>query len=237
MNRQRETNPSPDSPESPDSPRSTARLNEDLTLATLKDAVAADIEQIAADSALMKSRKVRLAVAAHQRTPRRIALRLIRELYTFDLMQFSLMPVAPADLKRIADDLLVARLAAVSLGERVSLARRASGKVSAALLLDKESRVWQAALENPRITEAAVVHAVQKTGSSPAFIEAVCRHAKWSPRVEIRAALLRNAHTPLARALEFARKIPPAQLRDILHTSRLPVRIKGYLRKEMRPNR
>jgi hypothetical protein len=26
-------------------------------------------------------------------------------------------------------------------------------------------------------------------------------------------------------------------LRDILHTSRLPVRIKGYLRKEMRPNR
>ena len=54
---------------------------------------------------------------------------------------------------------------------------------------------------------------------------------------EIRAALLRNAHTPLARALEFARKIPPAQLRDILHTSRLPVRIKGYLRKEMRPNR
>jgi hypothetical protein len=234
MNRQRETSPSPNFPESRDSSRSTARLDEDLTLATLKDADAASIEQIAADPSLMKSRKVRLAVAAHQRTPRRIALRLIRELYTFDLMQFSLMPAALADLKRMADDLLVGRLAAVSLGERVSLGRRSSGRVAGTLLLDKESRVWQAALENPRITEAAVVRAVQKTGASPTFIEAVCRHAKWSLRVEIRTALLRNAHTPLARALEFARKIPPAQLRDILHTSRLPEKIKEYLRKEVR---
>jgi hypothetical protein len=257
MNRQRETTPSPDAPEPPDPARSNlvhgspahgspahgnparvnpARVNPDRALAALKDADTrpSDIEQIVADSALMKSRKVRLAVAAHLRTPRRIALRLIRELYTFDLMQFSLMPVAPADLKRIADDQLVTRLASVSLGERVSLARRSSGRVAAALLLDKESRVWQAALENPRITEAAVVRAVQKNGSSPAFIEAVCRHSKWSLRVEIRSALLRNAHTPLARALEFARRIPPAQLRDILHTSHLPEKIKEYLRKEMR---
>ena len=64
----------------------------------------------------MKSRKVRLALAAHPRTPRRIALRLIRELYTFDLMQFSLIPAVAADLKRVADELLVARLASITSG-------------------------------------------------------------------------------------------------------------------------
>ena len=67
-----------------------------------------EIEQISAeDAGVMKSRKVRLALAAHPRTPRRIALRVIRELYTFELMQFALTPAAAADLKRVADELLV----------------------------------------------------------------------------------------------------------------------------------
>lgn len=210
-------------------------LNEDLALAELKkrDLAAEAIEEISQNSGLMKLRKVRLAVACHPHTPRRLALKIIRELYTFDLMQFALTPHAAADLKRLAEELLANRLAAITLGERTSLARRSSELVVVALLLDKESRVWQAALENPRITELAVVRALQKSGASAAFVVAVSHHSKWSLRPEVQVALLRNAHTPLARAIEFARRIPPAQLRDILHASRLPEKIKNYLRKEI----
>jgi hypothetical protein len=75
---------------------------------------------------------------------------------------------------------------------------------------------------------------VLRPGATPAFIKAVCQHAKWSLRPEIRTALLRSEHTPMARALEFARRIPPAQLRDILHASRLPEKIKSYLREELK---
>ncbi len=210
-------------------------LNEDTVLSLLKkaDLTVSQVDGITRNTGAMKSRKVRIAVAAHLRTPRRIALRLIRELYTFDLMHFSLLPAAPADLKRVADELLVSRLASISLGERISLARRGSAMVTAALLSDKESRVWQAAVGNPRVTEAAVVKALQRAHTTPAFVEAVSRHTKWSPRSEVRIALLRNAHTPLARALEFARRIPPAHLRDILHASKLPQKTKDYLRKEI----
>jgi hypothetical protein len=211
-------------------------LTEDLALALLKrtDLLAQDIEQLAKNASLLKSRKVRLALAAHPRAPRRIALRLIRELYTFDLVHFSQIPAAAADLKRAADELLVARLASISLGERISLARRCSVLVATALLHDKESRVWQTAMENPRLTETAVTKALQRPGSTPGLVEAVCRHAKWSVRPEIRLALLRNAHTPLARALEFARRLPPAVLRDVLHASHLPEKIKAYLRKDLK---
>jgi hypothetical protein len=214
-------------------------LNEDLALAQLKnrDLPTKQVEQISQDAGLMKSRKVRLAVAAHPRTPRRIALRTIRELYTFELMQFALTHSAAPDLKRVADELLVGRLASTSLGERITLARRASQLVTAALLLDKDKRVWEPALENPRITEAAIVKVLQRTTAAPAFVQAVCRHPKWSVRPEIRVALLRNAHTPLARAIEFARGIQPRQLRDILHTSRLPPRTKEYLRKKVAGDR
>ncbi len=209
--------------------------NEDLALAQFKDPELSSeaIDAIHRDSGLMQSRKIRLAMASHPHAPRRIALRIVRELYTFELMQFALTPVAAADLKRLAEELLVSRLSAITLGERISLARRSSTRVAGALLLDKERQVWQPALENPRLTEAAVVRALQRSTAGAAFVDAVCHDTKWSLRNEVQVALLRNAHTPLAKAVEFARRIPPRQLRDILHSSRLPEKIKSYLRKEM----
>jgi hypothetical protein len=212
----------------------TSALTEDLALAELKnqDLTSNVIEQISRNTAAMKSRKVRIAVASHPRAPRRIALRIIRELYTFELMKFALMPAAAADLKRVADELLLSRVTSITLGERISLARRSSTVVAGALLLDKESQVWQPALENVRLTEAAVVKALQRSTATRAFVEAVCHHAKWSVRREVQVALLRNAHTPLAKALELARRIPARQLRDILHTSKLPEGIKSQLRKK-----
>jgi hypothetical protein len=214
---------------------SNPALAQDMALALLKrrDLAADAVEKISKNASLIKQRKVRLAVAAHPLAHRRIALRLIREFYTFDLMQFALLPAVAADLKRAADELLVSRVASITLGERIALARRASALVAAALLLDKEARVWQTALQNSRLTEAAIVKALLRSSASAAFVEGVCRHAKWSPRPEIRVALLRNEKTPLARALDFARTLPPAQLRDVLHASRLPERIKHYLREAL----
>jgi len=149
-------------------------------------------------------------------------------------MRFALAVGPAADLKRIADELLVGRLATISLGEKISLARRSSEMIAGALLLDKEKRVWSAALENPRMTERAVVKALQKSSASVGFVGTVSRHPKWCVRPEVSTALLRNAHTPLARAIEFASRVPPKLLRDILHTSHLPDEIKGYLRAGLR---
>ncbi len=222
-----------------DSESGSSALTADMALARLRDrALSGDaIEQIVRDTGAMKSRKVQVALAAHPRVPRRVALRLIREFCTFDLMQFSLLPAIAADLKRVADEQLIARIASITLGERVSLARRSSARVAAALLLDKVSRVWQSALENPRVTEPAIVKALVGTGASPAFVTAVCHDVKWSVRPEIRVALLRNQFTPPNFALEFARGLPPARLRDmlrdILQTSRMPEKTKVLLQKEL----
>jgi hypothetical protein len=222
-------------PSSSFNPGSDPALTEDASLALLenRDLPIEQIEQISKNRTTMKSRKVRLALAAHPHAPRRVALRLIREFYTFDLVQFASMPAAAADLKRVADELLISRFTSITLGERISLARRSSATVAAALLLDKEPSVWQPALENPRLTEAAIVKALQRPGATVAFVEAVCHHPKWSLRREVRIALLRNPHTPLARAIEFARRLPPPLLRDVLHASKLPEKIKEYLRKDL----
>jgi hypothetical protein len=218
------------------SPDLSAPLNEELALALLerRDLPVETLEQLGRDPATLKSRKVCFALAAHSRAPRHLALRLLRHFYTSDLMQFGLRPSVAADLKHFAAEQLVTRLPSVTLGERLMLARRASESVAAALLLDKESRVSHTALNNPRLTEAAVTRALVSPKAGPALVDAVCHHAKWSVRREIRLALLRSPHTPLARALEFARRLPPPLLRDVLHTSRLPEKIKTYLRENLR---
>jgi hypothetical protein len=85
------------------------------------------------------------------------------------------------------------------------------------------------ALENPRLTEALLIHAVLQPGATVALVHAVAWHEKWALRKEIRAALLRTEHLSLARALEFGREIPLPLRREILASSRLPEKIKKQL--------
>jgi hypothetical protein len=232
-------------------------VTEDLALALLKraDLPSEVLEQLARNSNALKTRKVRIALASHPHTPRHVSVPLARQFYTFDLTKVALAPGVPADVKVAVDDVLIARLKTVTVGERLTLARRASGRVAAALLLEVEdterkndrkidhkakvaetvaraTRVMQTALENPRLTEALVVSSVLHPTASAALVHAVARHAKWFPRGEIRAALLRTEHLSLARALEFSREIPAPLLQELLASSRLPAKIKDQLLRE-----
>ena len=211
-------------------------LGEDLALALLKrsDLSPETVEALSKNGSPMKSRKVKLALARHPRTPRHVSLPMVRHLFTFDLMKVALTPVVPADIKMAADEALINRLETISTGERLTLARQASGRVAGALLADAESRVMTTALENPRLTEAAIIRALTRSDSPAPFVEAVCRHAKWSVRREVRIALLRNARTPMARAVEFARSLPANVVREILNGSHLPANIQSYIKKDLK---
>lgn len=212
-------------------PRLDASLTEDATLSLLRRAdLAPDVlEQLSKIGDLLKYRKVRLALVEHPKTPRHVSLPLIRQLYTFDLMQVALTPVVPADVKHAADETLCNRLDTIGSGERLSLAHRGSGRIAEALLSDGELRVMQAALHNGRLTESSIVRALTRADATAAFVDAVAHHPSWSLRREVRVALLRNEKTPMARAVEFARSLPPGILREILQMSRLPGNVKEYL--------
>jgi len=113
-------------------------LTEDFALALLKraDLPAEVLEQFGKNVSVLKSRKVKMALATHARTPRHVSVPLARQFYTFDLMKLALSPVAPADVRVAVDNMLISRLQTVTVGERLTLARRASGRVAAALLLE-----------------------------------------------------------------------------------------------------
>jgi hypothetical protein len=208
-----------------------SRLTEDLALAMLKrrDLPAKALEQLNKNGAVVKHRKVRLAIVTHPRTPRHVSVPGIRHLYPFELMQLALLPFVAADVKRVAEETLIAKLETVSSGERYGLAKQSSGRIAAALLLDAEERIMQAALANPQMTEGLIINALRSSDVTEQLVAAVCRHEKWCRRNEIKMALLGSEYTPFAKVLQFANELPAKVLKEVLHTSRLSENVKKYL--------
>lgn len=208
-----------------------ARLTEDLALALLnhRDLPREALEALSKNGQLVRLRKVRMAIVIHPRTPRHVSVPTIRHLYTFDLMQVALLPSVSPDVKRAAEEVLISKLASISSGERVTLARRSSGRVAGALLLDKEDRIMQAALANPQMTEVSIVKALKAGHGTELLAPAVARHQKWSYRNDVKAALLGNKDTPSGRLIHLAAELPINLIKDVLRSGRLSSQARNSL--------
>lgn len=161
-----------------------------------------------------------LAVVQYARTPRHVSIPLLRRMFTFDLMQVTLTSVVAADIKRSAEDQMIVRLESMPAGQKITLARRTSGRVAAELLRDSDPRVISPALENPQLTEALAIKALMKPASPELLFRLVSQHAKWSLRREVQIALLRSEKTPIEKARIFAKHFPEGFLRNIVPESR-----------------
>lgn len=207
------------------------RLTEDLALALLnrRDLPREALEALSKNGQVAKQRKVRLALVTHPRTPRHVSVPAIRHIYTFELMQVALQPGVPPDVKRAAEEVLIGRLATIASGERLTLAKQGSGRVAAALLIDKEERIMLAALSNSQMTEVWIVKALKVETGTELLAPAVARHQKWSFRNEIKAALLGNKHTPAARMIQLAGELPVNLIKDVLRNGRLSSQARNSL--------
>jgi len=200
-------------------------MSEEQALAALEhsDLTASELAALARTPSTLKRRKLVLALATHPRTPRHSSIPLLRRMFTFDLMQVTLRPAVPADLKRLAEEQILVRLDTLSAGEKISLARRASGRVAAELLEEPDSRILAAAMNNSRLTEALLGVALAKDNAPQALFDIVSAHAMWSERHDMQIALLRSEKTPLDKVRRFANHFSADFLQEILPESRRSV--------------
>jgi len=196
----------------------SSSFNEDQALAFLqrRDLTAEMLPSLSRNPEAMKSRKVLLALIAHPHTPRQVSIPLLRRAFVFDLMQVTLTPAVAADVKRAAEDQILLRVEALSAGEKTTLAKRASGRVSAALLQENEGRVVAPALDNGHLTESLVIQAMTRPRAPAVLFELVSAHPNWCQRPEVQLALLRSENTPIDKAKQFASHFSQSTLRDIV---------------------
>jgi hypothetical protein len=191
------------------------------------------LSQIARRREWMRSYRVKVRLAGHPHAPRLVALPLLRQIYLFDLVNLSLQPAMPVEYRRIAEDVILTRLPQLALGQRLTLARRGSARVAAALLAEGNARVVALALDNAFLTESQVLKVLSREELPPVVPESIARHRKWSCLYNVRMALVRNPLTPLARVLAFLPDITLRDLDELSGARSLPASLKQYIRAEV----
>jgi hypothetical protein len=200
-----------------------------LLILSRRDLPQAAIASLTKQERLLGYYRVKVALVSHPNTPRTVSLALLRHLYLEDLVKVALTPGAPGDLRRVAEDAVINRLPGLALGERISLARRATGRVAGALLGDREIRVVTAALSCPKLTDELVVKALSMENISVDAVERIAGHERWSNAYSVRLALLRQPLTTLGCVLALAPQVKRNDLMDIAGDPRMPVGRRKYL--------
>jgi hypothetical protein len=198
-----------------------------------KELPAEIIENIATRKTFLKSYAVKRALVFHPSAPRIVGLRLLRDLYLMDLVQFSLSPSASAELKRHAEEYIIARLPQLPLGQRITLARRGPARVAGALIAAGHAQVLEIALDNPRLTEAQVLKVLWRDNLPQVVVLTVANHRKWSQHYNVRLALVRNSATPLSIVLSYLPQLTVVDLRELAAPGIVPENLRKYLQAEV----
>jgi hypothetical protein len=182
---------------------------------------------------LLKNYPVKKSFAFHPHTPRTDALRLLRELYLMDLIQFSISVGVSPELKRKAEEQVIAKMPQLPLGQKITLARRSPARVAGALLAEGQPAVVKAALNNPNLTEAQVLRVLAKDKLPALVAQSIATHEKWNSRYNVRIALLRQPSTTLAAILAFLPELTVSDLRELAAPGVLPESLRHYLQSEI----
>jgi hypothetical protein len=186
---------------------------------------------LASQERLLAYYEVRRDLVRCRCTPEALAMRLIPGLYWADLMAIGLDTRLHPRLRRAADQYLMGRLPGLSIGEKVSIARRGGPAILVHLRHDPTPRVVAALLDNPRLTEGTLAPVVHGERTPPQVLELIAADRRWGARYSLRLALARNAATPLGVALRLLAGLHKPDLRGLAADSRLaePLRRRARL--------
>lgn len=179
------------------------------------------------------SEGVRLRLARHPHTPKRFALALVRQLYLFDLVRLSLLPSAPGDIRRVAEEVILTRIPHLPVGEKLTLARRGPARVAGAVLVEGHPQAIKLALGNAFLTESQILKALAKPSVPERVVAAIAQHAKWSTQYNVRVALVRNPHTPPPCMLAFLPNLALRDLKDLATLEGVSQHARNYIQREL----
>lgn len=198
-----------------------------------KDLRAEILEEVARRKPLLKSYRVKRALAFHPRTPRLVSLRLLRDLYLMDLVQITIFPGISAELKLNAEEQLLARLPQLPLGQKITLARRGPARVAGALLAEGHAQVVSIVLDNSYLTEAQILRVLSREKLPAPVIPAIVGHRKWSITYNVRLALIRQPAAPLGAILSYLPELTVSDLRELAAPGIVPENLRKYLQAEV----
>ncbi len=185
------------------------------------------LDEILGNRSARKHHAVRMALAAHPRTPRTEALALVATLFWRDLAHLSAdVRVHPA-IRRAADQDLLRRLPEMAVAEKVDLARNVGRGTLLLLRLDPDPRVIASVLENRFTIEADVIQAAVQHFATPETLGLIAAHPRWGARPGVRSAVLRSRNLPDPLALTLLTRASLEDLRGLRDSPRSSTLVKA----------
>lgn len=191
---------------------------EELVLLLRSPASTAEIvARVGRNRAWMRSRELKVAFVAHPRAPRVLARRFLPHLTWRNLADLAVnLRISPV-LRREAERLLKTRLPELSVGEKISVARRGSRGIIEMLCGEQDPHVLRALAGNPRATEADVLRMLDRPDLHREVLAWLADQSAWGQRRALRLALVRHPQTPAAAALRSIRELSRGDLDALQH--------------------
>lgn len=183
------------------------------------------------------SYRLKLTLAAHPKSPPVVLQSLLPYLFLFDLLAIILSPATTPDQKLAAERTILQRLPGISLGDRITLARRAPANLLLELLRGGEAQVVNATLDNPRLREGTLVQYLSCASASGESIAAIFAHKRWQTLPAIRLTLLKNSQTPENIYRQLLVTSPLSDLKTLRLSNRLSTIQKLLIAQELNKRR
>ena len=180
------------------------------------------------------SHKLQIALVRNPNTPGPVVLALLPYLHLFELVDLCLIPGVTPDQKFAAERAILLRLPTTELGNKMTLARRATTTVVGEILKEGDSRLVEICLNSPRLREVAILQFINGAHSNAETISMIARHPKWKLRPNLRLAILKNRRTPPIWFTLFLPQLRTPDVRNLLMSRRLNPAQKKLVQDELK---
>lgn len=179
------------------------------------------VKSISRSAVAESSHRIKYAIASHPATPAHQLSIILPQLYLFELLNICYLPHVTPDQKLAAERVIIQRLPLTPLGNRLTLARRATHGILEVLLKEADPRLLEICLANPHLKEGTVFQFLRSGKAGAESISLVARHPRWQNLPNIREAILTHPQTPLVWFTLWLPKMKIPEIKKLLSSNRL----------------
>lgn len=184
--------------------------------------------------AAKESHRLQLALVRNPGTPGPAVLALLPHLHLFELVDLCYLAGITPDQKFAAERAILQRLPTTELGNKMTVARRATAAVVGEILREGDPPLVEICLGSPHLREVAILQFLNGPTSTAETITMIARHPKWQLRPNLRLAILKNRRTPDHWFHQFLPALRTPDVRNLLVSKRLNPRQKMLVEEELK---
>lgn len=179
------------------------------------------------------SHQLQIALVRNPGTPGPVVLALLPRLHLFELVDLCYVPGITPDQKFAVERAILQRLPTTELGNRMTVARRATAAVVGEILKSGEAPLVEICLASPHLREVAILQFLNGPAANAETIGMIARHPKWQLRSNLRLAILKNHRTSDHWFQQFLPAMRTPDIRNLLFSKRLKPEQKKLVEEEL----